>query len=154
MTEAQRLWKIAARMQSTEKLFFSVAARRKWPSGIYLNIAILENTIEHYFRDVSEIKDKHDIDNADRHKRAAFTLKWLAQLRPIQLERGVQISSKEHLLVNEIFAIFTALEHLDISFHDVDPKWTFNMIYTLRYRNFNAESLASEMYLLEKIKQA
>lgn len=137
-------------MRSIGSLFIAIATFRKWPAGIYLNLAILENAVEHYFRDVSETKAKHGIDNADRHKRASFTLKWLSRLRPVQIERGVLVSKTEHLLINEIFAVFAALEHLDVSFHDVDAKWLFNMIYTLRYRDLNAEAMASEMYLLEQ----
>lgn len=150
--EAQRRYKIAARMSSTAKLFSTVSAKRKWPIGIYLNLSILENAIEHYFRDVGETKSRHGIDNADRHKRAAFTLKWISRIRPIQVEAGVKISHTEFLLANEIFAVFAALEHLEITFADIDFKWLANMIFTLRYRDFNAETMASEMYLVEQSK--
>lgn len=148
--EEQKLRKIADRMRSTEKLFISVATSRKWPHGVYLNTSILENLFEHYFRDVDETKDKHEIINADRHKRAAFTMKWLMRLRPIQIERGVKISKTDILIANELFACFAALEHLEISFRDIDENWLRNLLFTLRYRDFCAEAMGSEMYLLEQ----
>lgn len=141
--------KIAKRIHSCDKLFEVLRKYRAWPSGVYLNFAVLENAVEHYFRELGATKTKHCIDNADAHKRAAFTLKWMVRLRPIQIERGVIVDKTDILLANEIFAAYVALEHLRLSFDDVDHKWLFNLLYTLRYRDFNAETMASEMYLLE-----
>lgn len=142
--------KIAKRIQSCDSLFGLLSSYRKWPGSVYLNIEVLDSAIEHYFHALGTMKAKHLIENADAHKRAAFMLKWLTKLRPVQIERGTVIDKTDILLANEIFAAFVALEHLSLSFDDVDHKWLFNLFYTLRYRDFDAEVMASEMYLLEQ----
>lgn len=141
--------RIAARLYSLESLFKDVKKKRLWPDGAVLNRSILETLVERYFIDLDHAKAPHNITNADAHKRAAFTIKWISRLRPIQIEAGTH-SSKELLLMNELFSVYAGLEHLAISFADTDPKWLLNFMFTLRYRDFHAEAMASEMYLLEK----
>lgn len=145
--------RIAGRLHSCVLLFDALARQRSWPAGVYLNQAILENVIEHYYRELGATKALHAIEHADAHKRASFTLKWISRLRPVQIERGTAISKSELLLTNEIYAIFLALEHLKLTFDHVDDKWLRNLVHTLRYRDFDAEALASEMYLVEQAAQ-
>lgn len=140
--------RIASRMYALEKLFLALRGKRQWPSGVVLNHAILENLVERYFIDLDHAKAPHNITRADAHKRAAFTIKWISRLRPIQIESGT-IKGKELQVVNELFAVYAGLEHLAFSFADADNKWLLNFLFTLRYRDFHAEAMASEMYLLE-----
>jgi hypothetical protein len=145
--------RIAGRLHSCVLLFDALAHQRGWPAGVYLNRAILENAVEHYFRELGATKALHAIERADAHKRASFTLKWISRLRPVQIERGTEISKSELMLTNEVFAVFLALEHLQLTFDHVDDKWLYNLLHTLRYRDFDAEAMASEMYLIEQAAQ-
>lgn len=45
--------------------------------------------------------------------------------------------------------MYASLEHLALSFADLDDAWLPNFLFTLRYGDFQAEALASEMYVLE-----
>ncbi len=141
--------RIARRVHALVTLFDALRSKRGWPEGAVLSRAILENLVERYFIDLDHAKAPHNITRADAHKRAAFTIKWISRLRPIQIESGTH-GNRELLLMNELFAVYAGIEHLGLSFSCIDMKWLLNFLFTLRYRDFHAEAMASEMYLLEQ----
>lgn len=149
LDETQRL-KVAKRLHLLFSAFDTFCKHRPLPQGVYLNQALAANCVERYFMDLNETKDAHAIHYADAHKRAAFSLKWIVKVRPVQIERGVKVVEKGVLLINELFAVFFALEHLKITFSNIETGYLRNLLYTLRYRDFDPEVLASEMYLLEQ----
>jgi len=149
LDDAGRL-KAARRLHLYFSVFSTLCKVRPLPQGVYLNQDLAANCVERYFLDVDNTKTTHDIAYADAHKRAAFSLKWVVRIRPVQIERGVQVKEKDVLLINELFALFVALEHLKISFENIKADYLRNLLFTLRYRDFNPEVMASEMYLLEQ----
>lgn len=126
--------RIPPRMYSLKEVFVMLRKERNWPAGAVLSTAVLDNLEHRYFIDLDGAKVLHGIEHADRHKRAAFTIKWIAQLRPIQVCAGTK-ASKEVLLINELFAMYAGLEHLDISFADIDRAWMKSFLFTLRYHH-------------------
>lgn len=135
------------RLDALVKIYKESIAKR-W-SGTYLNVGVLLHCVESYFCDVTRTKAFHEISLADQHKRAAFTMKWIAKTRPIQLVNGERIT-KAALLSNEVFALFAGLEHLDIKPQEISDKYTLNLLYTLHNRNLDAEVISSMMYLVEQ----
>ena len=116
--------------------------------GIYLNKYILRHAVESYFLDLGRMKAFHQIDQADQHKRAAFTMLWIAKLRPVQIHPEAEMT-EELLLANEQFALHAGLAHLRLNISDISPSCLRNLIYTLHFRQPHPEILASNMYLLE-----
>lgn len=141
--------KIAHRLHLFFSMWDKLCKGYPQPAGIYLNRALVANCVERYFVDLSQTKDGHDIAYADAHKRAAFTLKWICRIRPVQIDQGTEVG-RVQLLINELFAVFVALEFLQVSFANIDKNYLRNLMYTLRHRDFDAETLSSEMYLLER----
>jgi len=116
--------------------------------GIYLQGEILRHAVESYFLDIYRMKAFHQIELADQHKRASFTMFWIAKLRPIQIYEDANMTDALHL-INERFALHAGLSHLDIGIEDISENYTSNLMYTLHYRQFPPEVLTSMMYLLE-----
>lgn len=117
-------------------------------TGIHLAPKLLRHAVESCFLDLRRMKSFHGIDFADAHKRAAFSMLWITNVRPIQLATNVNMT-ESHLLINEIFAIHVGLNHLSISIGDLSAKYLRNLIYILHFRNPTPEILASAMYTLE-----
>jgi len=117
--------------------------------GTYLNKGILKECVISMGLDLLRIKAFHKIINPDSHKQAAYTIKWLIKLRPIQIINGT-IITEPILLANEFFAIGAGLNHLNIDMNEMSDKYLLNLVYTLHYRPIIGEVLASKIYLLEK----
>jgi hypothetical protein len=136
---------VSARLNTLVNIF---DAAYKDVKGIYLNKYILRHVVESYFLDLGRMKAFHQIDHADQHKRAAFTMLWISKLRPVQIHPDADMT-EELLLANEQFALHAGLAHLKINISDISPPCLRNMIYTLHFRQPPPEILASNMYLLE-----
>ena len=117
-------------------------------SGIYINKGILQDVVVSYLFDLWRAKAFHQIEHADQHKRAAFTMIWIARLRPIQIHQDTDMTD-DLLFVNELFAIHAGLAHLEINVSDITSTYLRNLIYTLHFRQPTPEVFASMMYLLE-----
>jgi len=133
-----------------ESVFQTMKTVMKLPAEIRLDIGILKHCVDSYFCDLLRMKGFHEIDIEDRHKRAAFTIKWITRLRPIQICSDAQLN-KSWLLVNELFAVFAGLKHLPVTFHAMRKDlYLRNLLYTLHNRNLDVEVLSSMMFLIEK----
>lgn len=115
----------------------------------FLQKYILRNTVESYFCDLQHSKDFHNIELADRHKVAAFTIKWIIKSRPIQLNENANPNGSYILLVNEIFALMAGLIHLSASIEQLSNPMFRSLLYTLHNRTFDAESMSAMMYTIE-----
>jgi len=145
--------RIAVRMAGVEDVFVEIQTRGLIPNAT-LNKALLYTAIDSYYKDIERIKCFHPIPFTDKHKKAAFSIKWLIKLKPIQLENMCDDDniSKKEILINEYFAIFIAMALLDLDFTLYEmpsSKYIANLLYTLYYREVNGMVLSSVMYLLE-----
>ena len=112
------------------------------------NRQLLRIVSESYFKDLDRKKDFHEISYADEHKRAGYMIKWIMRFRPVQLakeECGVRA-----LLANEHFALTVALRFLRLPPSVVPPNLYKNLIYSLRYRNHDANAWALTYFLLQE----
>lgn len=134
------------RLYAMVRIYDDLCAKR-WP-GTILNKDVLLHCVESYFCDILRVKAFHDVDLANQHKRAAFTIKWVARARPIQLRPNAQ-TTKATVLANEVFALLCGLSHLQADINDISPAFQRNLLYTLHYRNLDGEVLTSLMYAIE-----
>lgn len=139
--------KILNRFYSLDTIY-KVKIQPKCPNT-FLQKFILRNTVESYFCDLQHSKDFHNIELADRHKIAAFTIKWIVKSRPIQLLETANPSGRYILLVNEIFALMAGLIHLSASIDELSDPMFRSLLYTLHNRTFDAEFMSAMMYTIE-----
>ena len=123
---------------------------------IYLNKYILQHAIESYFCDLYRLTIFRGI-TADYHKQAAFLIKWIVKLRPVQTHADVVNPSLPVLLCNEFLAITVGLVALFRSTaHPMqvvkqEADYIYHLVYLLHFHaSFSPEQLASELYQLEK----
>lgn len=117
-------------------------------NAVHLNAKLLRHAVECYFLDLERLKAFHDIQFADQHKRAAFTMLWLARIKPVQLATDVNMT-KALMLVNEAYAIHAGLAHMAIDIDTISTACLRNLLYTLHYRNSSPEVLSFLAYLME-----
>lgn len=149
--------RILRRMDSIESDFEELCRLRKWAGrGVYLNLDLLYHAIDSYFQDVDRMKDYRFIKHLDRHKQAAFTMKWIAALRPIQIEKefigqaGAD-SADSLLLANECLALHSGLSYMAVQVKMIPGDYLRNFLYILHFHPVSPEQLASEMFLLESL---
>lgn len=116
--------------------------------NIHLNLKLVRHAAESCQIDIDRMKAFHGIEYADCHKRAAFTMLWIARAHPIQLDTNANMT-EALLVINEIYALGLGLGHLNINLADISKEYYRNMIYILHFRNPAAEILASAMYILD-----
>jgi len=153
MPESADADRIASRMYALEQSYLDLAEKRGW-TGAYLNLEILYHALDSYFQDIARMKSYRFMGRCDRHKQAAFTMKWLMASRPIQLSESrvgqADLSlSSSLLLANETFAIHAGLGYMDIAVERLSVDYFRNLLYLIHFHPIAAEQLASEMYLLE-----
>ena len=86
-------------------------------------------------------KDFHGTERVGKVKQAAYTIKWIAKLRPVQFSCSEDVVSKPLLYVNEVFAMRGRMAFMRIS-PDVLPELLYDdMLYTLRYRHIDERML-------------
>lgn len=127
------------------------------PARVRLNDHLLIQAVKSYYRDLGELKARHEIDWADRHKRAGLTVKWLARTRPVQLlcfGIGADEPNESELLANELFAVFAGLDFLRLRMDGGNEQlyaWINNLLSLCRERDLDSELIASTMFLAEQL---
>ena len=123
---------------------------------IYLNKYLLQHAVESYFCDMYRLIIFRGI-RADYHKQAAFLIKWIVKLRPIQIHADVVNPRLPVLLCNEYLAIAVGLVVLFRSITNSaqvitnEAGYICNLVYLLHFHScISPEQLASELYQLEK----
>ncbi|MBF0626026.1 MAG: hypothetical protein HQL82_14615 [Magnetococcales bacterium] len=98
-------------------------------------------------------KEFHRTAIANQHKRAAFTIKWLKMTHPIQINEKTERSERAQypFLANAAFAVEAGLNMLEIDFQNVPADYLRALIYKIQFRPVLAETLLSEMALVERI---
>ena len=135
-----------ARLHALVRIYVDVCEKRWQDTRLDRNVLL--HAVENYFCDIVRTKAFHGIALADQHKRAAFTMKWIAKTRPIYLRPG-SVPTKASYLANEAFALIAGLEHLDASPNRLSDGLCRNLLYTLHYRNLDGEVLSTLMYAIE-----
>lgn len=144
--------KVLTRMFALREIFKNdLLGKWNW-RGVEMNQEILAHAVHSYFVDLDRYKEFHSIKLADAHKRAAFTIKWIATCKPIQVS-GVE--RKENMryqfLANEVFAVHAGLNQMDISYEKFHSGAYFlALVYKLHFRPIIAETLISEMYAVDR----
>ncbi len=114
-----------------------------------INEALLLEVSAAYYRDMVCYKENNETLIGDKFKKAAFTIKWVSKIRPIQIAyfQGIK---KLYLLSNTIFALFAGLNMLEVNMKKIPTTYYKHLLYVVEFRNISALQFASQLYLLEK----
>jgi hypothetical protein len=116
--------------------------------GATMNRILLGNAVESYFLDIHRVKVFHGMEKADRHKVAAYSVKWLSKIKPIQVpdfavhadETDLQ---KRLILINADFALMNALIFAKVDRRKIDDESIYtDWLYTAHYRYIDGGVLA------------
>ena len=135
LTEEQL--RIARRQEMLEHIFHGLQDQFDSESQfkhLSINRTILFNVVKSYFYDVDRHKHFHGSHLVDETKQGAYTIKWIAKLRPIQFDHPESSVSPDVLFVNEIFAVRSGLASLSLSPDILPDSLYYGMLYSLRYR--------------------
>lgn len=124
-------------------------------TDIHLCHEIVTNIVVSYYDDIDRIKDYHkSIRLVDSHKIAAYTAKWIVNMKPIQIGKELIKSKDKKILVNELFAFYAITSILGISnTRNVPDSLRYNLIYMFRYRHFTGKMLATICFCMDEINQ-
>ena len=129
--------KVARRQEMLERIFDGLRDHLDLGPNfehLEINRTVLFNVVVSYFHDVDRHKQFHGTKLVDETKQGAFTMKWIAKLRPIQFDHPEPIVSPDILFINEIFSVRCGLAFLNISPDILPASLYYDMLYTLRYR--------------------
>lgn len=116
---------------------------------ISLNKEILHCAVKAYFDDIIRYKNYAGSEYADKHKQAAYTIKWINKFKPIQIKENAEMNTVL-LTINQSFALAAGFLFLDISVaENVSQKFLKHLMYVLTYRNITGKNLATLMYVME-----
>ena len=148
--------KILNRYESLLEVFNFLKTSYKWKDDIFINKGILFLTVTSYFDDIYRWKTYANLKVADRFKVAAYTIKWISKLKPIQTNYNSNTSSFI-LTINNFFAIYCGLNFLDLTMQDLDrisKEFLEQFMYETQYRIISGRSLSPRLSLLEKLLKA
>ena len=114
----------------------------------HLSLEITRHCVDNYFIDVERIKDFHGSKRINRHRQAAYTMKWIAKLRPVQLTVGHSITEAS-MFINEIFAIQLGFHYFKKPLNKLDPTILYDLLYDLHFRSFDGEVLTLAMRAID-----
>ena len=146
VAETENEERVLARMHSLVQLYGKLP---KEYQASYLNKNLLRIAVESYFADSDRTKLFHGIPRSNPYKKAAFTIKWIAKIKPIQLYEDSPVT--KHLsIVNSVYAIYTGLSHLEIKDSSISAEFMGEFLYTIQYRPLDEGVLGTMMYLLQR----
>ncbi len=127
-------------------------------SDTYLNYRLLREAVESYICDVDRLICFRSVNNADEHKKAAYLIKWICKIKPIQVVlRKNQNEADEYCrlsnrLANELYAVTLGLSELNCRNPGgrLSPGYLRNLLYLLHHHTVDADFLASELYVVER----
>ena len=126
---------------------YNLHIRDNWFAS-HLSLEVLRHVVDNYFVDVERTKDFHGNDRINRHRQAAFTLKWVSKLRPIQLTPGHAITEAS-MYINEVYAIHLSLNYLKKSLNNLPPPFLADLLYDLHFRPIDGEILTLVMRAID-----
>jgi hypothetical protein len=131
------------------------------PNNLYniqLNDYLLLNSIEEYFKNSDEIKGKHNIEYTNEAKMFSLTMYSISKNKPIYITNNKQTNEmpKKILLINELYAVFLGISHLEYKKEFGKEDILMKFVYLLHYKCIEAETLAIIidilMSILNKVK--
>ncbi len=121
--------------------------------GIYLNRRLLLTMVESCYCDIYRLKFFRPVEWIDNHKKAAYTMKWIARIRPIQIHSGAQLTTAS-LMANAWYAAIAGLTLMEVAEGWRDDEWWVryvrNLAYLLHFHSISVEQLSSELYAVER----
>lgn len=126
---------------------YNLHVREIWFAN-HLSVEILRHVVDNYFVDVERTKDFHGNERVNRYRQAAFTLKWVSKLRPIQLKPGHSITDAS-MFINEIYAIQLAMHYLKKPLKNLPPPFLADLLYDLHFRPTDGEILTLVMRAID-----
>ena len=122
-------------------------------NSVYLNLVLLQAAIKSYYRDIHRYKDFSGSEWANKHKQAAYTIKWLVKFRPIQIKQNTQNVTEEIFDINLKFALVCGFSFLGNKVTDLIMKnrecFYDALLYDLRYRQLSGKKLILAFEALE-----
>ncbi|MCL2326939.1 MAG: hypothetical protein FWC39_00345 [Bacteroidetes bacterium] len=116
---------------------------------IYLNKDLVRMVVKSYYDDIYRFKDYSGSGRADRHKQAAYTIKWISKIKPIQIKPDKK-NNKFTITANSSFALFVGFTFFDVNIaRQVSEHYINNLLYFTLFRNISGRQLASTLYVLE-----
>ena len=144
--------RVKERFEMLQELFhdkFLPGLIENYRENIYLCPELLHCAVKAYFDDKERYKAYAGSEFADRHKQAAYTIKWINKFRPIQLKEGVEVDAAL-VTMNQKFAIYAGFVFLDPSvLTGISQDFFQHLVYTLTYRPFTGKMLATLAYTIE-----
>ena len=119
---------------------------------VRLDRGLLFLVVKSYFDDIYRFKDYTGSKSADRHKQAAYLIKWISKLRPIQIVSEITPYSNEIIWINSSFSLYVGLIFLDVPniFASLSDSMYETLMYTTQYRYISGKQLSPLLYLIEK----
>lgn len=123
-------------------------------AGVYLNPYLLREAVESYFCDVYRLKFFRPVNRINEPKKAAYAMKWISRIRPIQMYDGMgpEVSV---IMANAYFALIIGFSLLDIDYDAKGDAWWKTYItdttYLLHYHSASVESLTQAMSVLQEL---
>jgi len=140
--------RILSRCLWIEKTFDKYSQRREKELNGLLRIdkALIGYAVVAYFHDIERVKTFHGMSKADHFKIAAYTVKWLCKVKPIQLTRNNSslLDSRVGrlvLTVNADFALMLGFILSDVKLSLVKDVHK-ELLYTCTYRGIEPGILA------------
>jgi hypothetical protein len=150
LIQQERLIKERERFDTLVSLYNDFITTRNTGHAVYLNKDLLALAITSYFDDIYRFKKYTHSERADQHKQAAYLIKWISKIRPIQISPNTVVN-RRILLINSSFAIFVGFSFLSLkAANSITPKYYKHLLYMCQYRNISGRQLASTLYVLEK----
>ncbi len=155
LTARELLARLRPRIERRTKMLAGVytALFNEW-TGVFLNPDLLFEAVASCYCDMYRLKFFRNVQWVDDHKKAAYTMKWIARIRPIQIHRGA-VATPASIKANACYAAYCGLALLGIrkdwETNEWWGRWLGNMIYLLHYHSAPVEFLSSEMCALKTL---
>ena len=151
--------KVSLREDTIIKQYSSFIAKQTTNTrdSVYLNTVLLRAAITSYYYDIHRFKDFSGSEWANKHKQAAYTIKWIIRFRPIQIKESTKHISDEIFDINIKFALICGFAFLGRTVTDLIMKnkqkvdlnvngkkeYCFydELLYDLRYRQLSGKKL-------------
>jgi hypothetical protein len=158
LTPTRLIGDLRPRIERRVKLLYNIYHEfaSGW-KGIILNPHLLFESVSSAYCDIYRLKFFRDVPWIDDHKKAAFTMKWISRIRPIQIYHGI-IPTAASIKVNSYYAIVSGLSILKVKEgwkkDEWWERWITNMVYLLHYHSVSVELLSSELFVLKSLDEA
>lgn len=152
--DIERLHKEKERFETLNKIYgFFMNASPELKDAVYLNRSLLKIVVKSYFDDIYKFKVYTRSVRANEHKQAAYLIKWISRIRPIQILPKATTSDLV-LLANAQYAVFVGFSFLfkEDEFQIIEKmneRYYQELIYTAQYRNISGKTLAFALSALQ-----